>query len=255
MSLNVPLEGFGGSGGVALNFKVVGNPKPVAPSENTIWVDTDEKITGWVFSAAQPETAKDGIIWFSTGASENTKFDALKKNSLIICPIRARQYTGGTWSDRDAEIYQSGAWKPIIGTKYLFKQGEGVVAPISTGTQDPTLFGVTITNDNIYAYGYAHSDSAVNVSVYTESEIDLNGYTTLCFDIEIPTTWPGGTITFGVSRDPMVANNPANMPFVAKQKVGVCSRQTIRVDISGVEKGYLGACGCGNYYIYNWWYE
>lgn len=241
-------------GGSALNFRVVGNPQPENPSENTIWVDTDTEITGWVFSATEPESPHEGMVWFSTGASENAAFDALKRNSLIICPIRARQYTGGAWADRDAELYQSGAWKPIIGTKYLFRNGEGAVAPLKTSAQD-SLFYVTVAKEHIYAYGYNHSDSNVNVSVYTESETDLTGYTTLCFDIAIPTTAFGGTITFGVSRDPMVANNPANMPFVAKQQVGVCSRQTIRVDISGVEKGYLGACGCGNYYIYNWWYE
>jgi hypothetical protein len=41
-----------GAGGVSpLNFKVVGNPQPTNPKENTIWVDTDVKITGYQFSA------------------------------------------------------------------------------------------------------------------------------------------------------------------------------------------------------------
>ena len=46
-------KGFkhGAGGGAPLNFKIVGNPKPSNPSKNTIWVDTDTKITGWHFGA------------------------------------------------------------------------------------------------------------------------------------------------------------------------------------------------------------
>lgn len=40
-----------GGGGSSLNFKVLGNcSKPSNPSENTIWIDTDEDVTGWAFS-------------------------------------------------------------------------------------------------------------------------------------------------------------------------------------------------------------
>ena len=46
--------GGGGSSGAGLNFKVVGNPQPSSPSENTIWIDTDSEITSWDFSATQP---------------------------------------------------------------------------------------------------------------------------------------------------------------------------------------------------------
>lgn len=45
---------LGGSGGAALNFKVVNNPKPENPKENTIWVDTDTEITGWQFASDDP---------------------------------------------------------------------------------------------------------------------------------------------------------------------------------------------------------
>lgn len=52
---SVALEGFGGSGGVSLNFKVVGGTtEPSSPKKNTIWIDTDQKITGWEFSATEP---------------------------------------------------------------------------------------------------------------------------------------------------------------------------------------------------------
>lgn len=49
-------KGFkrGAGGGNLLNFKVVGNPQPTSPKESTIWIDTDQKITGWDFSATEP---------------------------------------------------------------------------------------------------------------------------------------------------------------------------------------------------------
>ena len=49
-------KGFkhGAGGGTSLNFKVVSNPQPENPKENTIWIDTDEKITGWYFGAEKP---------------------------------------------------------------------------------------------------------------------------------------------------------------------------------------------------------
>ena len=53
MSIIVPLEGFGG-GNNPLNFKVVGNPQPESPKENTIWVNTDTEITGWQFASDDP---------------------------------------------------------------------------------------------------------------------------------------------------------------------------------------------------------
>lgn len=243
-------------GGANLNFKVVGGTRtPSNPGENTIWVNTDTEITSWMFSATEPESLTDGMVWFCVGASGNTELNALKKNGIIVYPIRASQCIDGAWADKEAEIYQAGAWKPITSTQFVFKQSEGAFIPLSTGSQEPALFGVTITNDNIYAYGYSHSDSAVSVSVWTESEKDLFGYTTLCFDLSISTTWPGGTIAFGVSRDPMKAADHATMPFIAKKSLSTCSRQTISIDIADIDKGYIGACGCGNYYIYNWWYE
>ena len=42
-------------GGADLNFKVVGGTtEPSNPKENTIWVETEEKIPSWIFSAENP---------------------------------------------------------------------------------------------------------------------------------------------------------------------------------------------------------
>ena len=106
---SVALEGFG-SGGAALNFRVVGNPQPANPKENTIWVNTDVKITGWVFASAEPEAPADGMVWISTGASSSVEFNALKKNGIQVYPLSAKQYISGAWVGVSIKVYKDGTW-------------------------------------------------------------------------------------------------------------------------------------------------
>lgn len=50
-------------GGAGLNFKVVGGTSaPASPKENTIWVNTDDEITGWVFSTKRPIDIVDSYL-------------------------------------------------------------------------------------------------------------------------------------------------------------------------------------------------
>lgn len=100
----------GGGGGAGLNFKIVGNPQPSDPKENTIWVDTDEEITGWTFSANEPESPVGGNVWITVGASSSAQFNAVKKNSIMVYPLSAKQYVSGAWVDKTVKSYQNGAW-------------------------------------------------------------------------------------------------------------------------------------------------
>lgn len=115
-----------GAGGVGLNFKLVGNPQPANLKENTIWVDTDEKITGYIFSAAQPTNPIEGLVWFFTAAPSTIKFNALKKNGIEVYPITARQYFGGAWVDRTAKIWQKGQWEELM--LLLYRPGDECTA-------------------------------------------------------------------------------------------------------------------------------
>lgn len=100
-----------GGGGAALNFKVMGGTaEPSNPAENTIWIDTDAKITGWLFSSHQPENPAEGMVWIATGSASNAEFNALKKNNITVYPLSAKQYVSGAWVDKTAKSYQNGAW-------------------------------------------------------------------------------------------------------------------------------------------------
>ena len=112
-----------GAGGTSLNFKVVSNPQPSSPAENTIWVDTD-KINNYHFSANQPTDMADYDVWFSIGTSSPVKFNALKKNAVQVYPLNANQMVSGALVKVTAKIYQNGEWEQFIPVIVLFDGGD-----------------------------------------------------------------------------------------------------------------------------------
>jgi hypothetical protein len=179
-------KGFkhGAGGGASLNFKVIGNPQPETAKDNTIWVDTDVKITSWVFSATQPETAEEGVVWFTTGTSSTAPFNALKKNGIMVYPLTAQQYVSGAWVDKTAKSYQNGAlvdwWNGELydtGNEYETFTGGWTATALSSTTQvtkDTT--SMTIKTD----YG----DDAL----YCSKKIDLTHFKKLVVDSKNGTT-------------------------------------------------------------------
>lgn len=114
-----------GGGGGGLNFSVVGGTsQPVNPKENTIWVNTETEISGWVFSATEPESPLDGMVWILTGTSSKVEFNVLKKNYVQVYPISAKQYVSGAWVDVTAKSYQGSEWVDwIMWDNFLFYHG------------------------------------------------------------------------------------------------------------------------------------
>lgn len=83
-----------GASGTPLNFKVVGNPQPTNPKENMFWVNTDQKITGWNFSATDPFNFKiasnAGDVVGTAGGITFTKKNAGK---AIFAFVRNETFT------------------------------------------------------------------------------------------------------------------------------------------------------------------
>lgn len=95
-----------------LNFEVVGGTEqPTNPKENTIWVETDQEITGWTFSATEPTEPADGMVWFTVTASPTPIFNALKKNTLNVYANKCRQYSNDSWTACEAKIYINEEWR------------------------------------------------------------------------------------------------------------------------------------------------
>lgn len=117
-----------GGGGGGLNFTVVGGTtQPGNPKENTLWVNTQTDISGWVFSPEEPGEPAEGMVWIELGTASPAPFNMLKKNSVYVYPVSCRQYISGTWSNVYAYIYQNSAWVQFSSTRpdreYLIQDG------------------------------------------------------------------------------------------------------------------------------------
>lgn len=177
-------KGFkaGGGGGNPLNFKVVINPQPETAKENTIWVNTDIPIPSWHFTATQPENMTEGDVWFPTGTSSPVEFNALKKNSIQVYPLSAKQYVGGSLVDKTMQIYQDGEWTNL--ENYLYKNGDQYSAKTGGWTSSNWLWGDTpdivttpkFNSDHIYIYGVDGVSAGI---IGTKNKVDLSNYTTL----------------------------------------------------------------------------
>lgn len=117
-------KGFkhGGGGGSELNFRVIGAAEqPAGLRENDIWVAC-EGMTGWVFSATEP-VAEEGMVWISIGTASGVAFNALKKNTVMVYPLSAKQYSGGAWAVVNAKSYQGGELVSWWAEGTLFENG------------------------------------------------------------------------------------------------------------------------------------
>lgn len=154
----------GGSGG--LNFKVVGGTsEPSSPKESTIWVNTDTKITSWIFSATEPETSAEGMVWISVGTSSAVAFTATKKNPIMVYPISAKQYIDGAFADKEAMTYQNGKWVDWIPEGALFWHGDEFVSLTGgwqvVGNKGEIGGTVAIEDGELLAHGTSTQVSAV----------------------------------------------------------------------------------------------
>lgn len=166
-------------GGVELNFEVVGGTtQPENPKENTIWVNTPNEITGWIFSVDEPTEPADGAVWIRTGKSSNTEFNALKQNSINVYPRLCKQYIDNSWMKKEAMVYRDGEWESF---------SENILDLITGFTTQRENGTGTITVDNnivtVTTKGTGSNEQA-NVIYFSAEKIDISDYTELSFDVE-----------------------------------------------------------------------
>lgn len=165
----------------SLNFRVVGGTaQPTDPRENDIWVNTDTRITEWIFSATKTENPTEGMVWFATGVTSGAAFNAVRKNGIVLYPVEAQQYVGGAWMKVTAQSYQNGAWRDWwAGELYTpgneFEEVTGgwtalALKQTSTGNaSEPTITrgedGLVMTNSNTnYSGGIVHTARKIEIS-------------------------------------------------------------------------------------------
>lgn len=177
----------GSGGGAGLNFKVVGNPQPASASENTIWIDTDSEITSWIFSATEPDTPSEGMVWISTGTSSTVEFNALKKNCIMAYPMSSKQYVDGAWMDKTAKSHQDGAWVDWFvwngelyqfGNEYTAYTG-GWYASNEGSLAESTIASITRNEDSMVLTVTGGRKSAMFT---TKKPVDLTGFNLVTFN-------------------------------------------------------------------------
>lgn len=139
---NCFLYGNGGSGGTGLNFSIVGGTEqPASPKENTIWVSTETAVTSWCISQVAPSSPVSGMVWIMNDTGSAISLNVLKKNSIMIWPMSAKQYINGAWVEKTTKIYQNGAWKDFIDwSKWIIKDGASVYDVVAIGKPEDSSF-------------------------------------------------------------------------------------------------------------------
>lgn len=180
------MQGFiHGSGGMPLNFKIVGGTtEPANPRENTIWVNTDQKITSWVFSETEPTEPVEGMLWIKTGRYSDAEFNALRKNGIQVYPTSAKLYVSAAWGDVKAKTYQNGVWAEWYDWDgYLYKAGDQYVR-VTGGWRDGLADGywksksgnvMEFRSDCIYLKAMDRSA----VVAITDKKIDLTDFSAI----------------------------------------------------------------------------
>ena len=331
-------------GGTSLNFKVVGNPQPSSPKENTIWVDTDTPIPSWEFSATQPtveiadlyssaqtyksyyyydengttkyssafnilevtipDEAKlltviandsgsggafhlfydasgnkismvernagenvyaipngavtvrislrtndtqsilftigeiyEGMVWFPSGTSSRTEFNALKKNRIMVYPSTAKQYVNGAWVQKAAQTYQGGKWVPWWdGVLY----NRGTIDQFTTGGY--TFWG---GDSDCYCWSEGNGIKMYN-STYSTSylvfnnRIDLAGVSKLqlVFD-SVNTEYNGTTVSLLIGSNKSTSVNVLGQASKSKSYDSEVMSGTLTIDTSKIDGGYV----------------
>ena len=190
-------------GDAGLDFRIEGGTTaPENPKENMIWVNTDEDITEWIFSAEEPVNPTPGAVWFTVGNSAIASFDALKKNSMFAYPVSSKQYIGGAWVAKEAKTLQSGEW---VDWMLCLISGGTIEEAVSGGLDKKALAyktedgasatpTITVNSDNVKISVKA-SENGWGI-VHTVNKIDLTPYKTLKISAEFNNASDYGNYTW-----------------------------------------------------------
>ena len=236
-------------GGAGLKLKVIGGTSaPESPADNTLWVNTDTAINGYAFSAEEPASPAEGMVWFKTATESTTPINVDKKNTVILYPQTAQQYVSGAWVGKIAQVYTDGAWHELW-DGYYYKLGETYEA-ITGGYSAGTSLAKVTFNSNNMVITQASGNSAGNV-VATVETVDVTDVNTLVFDCLADST-DACSVGVGSVRDNW--NN-----YIATAKVNNTARALVTLDVSSItgevyillKAWFNSATGKGKLTVYN----
>lgn len=123
----------GQNGGSGLAVKVVGGlQKPSNAKQGAIWVNTDQKITGWTMQVEEPTEPTEGMVWIAI--LTHARLNALKKNGIWFTPTSAKQYSNGGWVKKTGEYYNNGQWVALFEATIHITYPAGSTCKVTNGT-------------------------------------------------------------------------------------------------------------------------
>ena len=220
----------GGAGGAALNFKVVGGTaQPTSPKENMFWVNTQTKITSYVFSTAEPKDPSQGMVWIATGASSSKEFNALKKNGIYVYPQSAKQYIDGVFVEVPLNVYQNGEWIIQSQDEALAYWIENGVVNADIGRSFEVGTSSRFTFDDTVGY-FEHKLLANQTSfMRSNSKVNVSDYKYLVLECEAQT---GGTLKLGIST------TASESGLVASAEKTAAGSGKIKLNIESYDSSY-----------------
>lgn len=232
----------------SLNFSVVGGTvQPGEASENTIWVNTDKEIRGWVFSAAEPASPVEGMVWILVGDSSSVSFNALNSNTIQVYPKSVKQYIGTQWLDKVAKSYQVGKWVDwFVWAGQLYDPGNeykditgGWVAKGMKANSSSEASAAAPTVERTDTYLSASNAAGKSGIFYMEKTINTTGYTSIVFEGTFVNKSYSQNLALLVwsKIGTYYADN-----VVARKNLGEGTHENVELDISGLTAGsyYIG---------------
>lgn len=235
------------------NFKIVGGTtQPTSPSENTIWINTNVAIGEWQFNGSKPTKRSDGStlvagdIYINITNTSTIKFNAFKKNGIILALFTAYQYDGSDWAGKTSSIYMNGAWVPLLSDILNPSQGVDVTGGMSkisgkTGMVSKTSTGYRVTQD-------VSSGDVVSFGLYTNYKIDVTNISTLTFTFSNNVKFGSSDITGFYLLDDIPTSTSVVTSYAAlasflshNEQLTTVGKNTISLDVSSLT---------GSYYIY-----
>ena len=232
---------WSGSQTVTHIFMPEGQPPVENPIENTIWVNTDEEITGWMFDSSAPLDIEQGCVYISTGSSSPAMFNALKENCIMIYPLSAQQWDGTAWVNREVKIYQNGSWNDFA----MFIVQNGVISDIGFNGRCRNNSAMTITSNN--GYVTVSTNGSTTNGVATPAAIDVTNYSTLTLVCNIINA--ASYIAIGLSTALNASSESSTLSNqVVKKTSTTTGEQTLVCDISGYTGKYYPSIvlNCGS---------
>lgn len=248
--------------GIELNYSIIGGlEEPENPTENMIWVQTDEEITKHRFSKDEPKNPIEGMVWVFTGDNSNVSFHTLNINEKEfdeIYPISAKQYVSSAWVDVTAKSYQGGEW--VDWFTYIVKNG---IALIDFSGNLRSNNDTTITKENGYLQVVINNSRTAGPT--TGKKIDITNIKTIYLDVDVKAI-AKDYVSVGIfsalnsSTSDGILNN-----IVAEEATTKTGRQILMCDVENCSgEYYVGMFSNDNsenqaytreYHIYNLYYS